>query len=247
MKTIYFTHFHALFLFSALACFGLFVFSSFESKNKKVRFEEIYVERINIIEKDGTVKLLLTNKERFPAGKEAVNGKNINENRPKFPGILFYNNQGIECGGLIYDGDKSQDGHSAGMSLTFDQFNSDQVIQLLYTDDKSKDRHSKATGLIFSDRRDDVDVYDITRTLAELRTLSDQQERGRRMNELQQNGFFGRRRIYLGRSDTKNNGLFLYDDQGKLRAMLYITTDNQPKLEFYDENGNITATFPNNR
>lgn len=245
MKLTPYMNWQRLYFIGSLAGMSLLIFTSFEGKNKKVRFEEIDVERINIVEKDGTVKMLLTNKERFPAGKEAVNGKNVNENRPKFPGILFYNSQGTECGGLIYDGIKNQEGHSAGMSLTFDQFNSDQVIQLLYSDEKVKDKQKKASGLIFSDRPDDVTVDDISRTLQDLRTLTDQQERGRRMNELQQNGFFGRRRIYLGRSDSKDNGLFLYDEKGKPRAMLYIGADNQPRLEFYDENGKITHTFPN--
>ncbi len=44
-----------------------------ETGNKK--FSEIDVERINIVEKDGTVKMVITNIEKFPNGKDKINGR----------------------------------------------------------------------------------------------------------------------------------------------------------------------------
>ncbi|KPQ02128.1 MAG: hypothetical protein HLUCCO02_05530 [Idiomarinaceae bacterium HL-53] len=43
-------------------------------------FETLSVERLNVVEADGTVKLLITNTERFPVTEE-VNGRVLNEDR----------------------------------------------------------------------------------------------------------------------------------------------------------------------
>lgn len=64
------------------------------------------VERINIVEPDGTVKMIITNVDRFPNGTDKINGRKTNADRKKRSGMLFYNEEGIECGGFIYDGAK---------------------------------------------------------------------------------------------------------------------------------------------
>lgn len=98
------------------------------------KFEEIDVERINIVEKDGTVKMVITNVERFPNGQVKINGRPTNEDRKKRAGMLFFNEDGLECGGFIYDGQKNANGHSSGLSFTHDQYDGDQVMQLLTQD-----------------------------------------------------------------------------------------------------------------
>ncbi|REC60819.1 hypothetical protein DRF65_18615 [Chryseobacterium pennae] len=45
------------------------------------KFTEIDVERINVVEKDGTVKMIITNVNKFPSGKEKVNGSAPNKTR----------------------------------------------------------------------------------------------------------------------------------------------------------------------
>ena len=65
-------------------------------KSGNQRFSEIDVERINIVEKDGTVKMIITNVERFPTGKDSLNGRPTNESRKKRAGMLFFNEEGIE-------------------------------------------------------------------------------------------------------------------------------------------------------
>jgi hypothetical protein len=242
MKNLNQNDYCRLYIIGSVVFIAWVVLSSFENNHKKTKFEEIDVERINIVEKDGTVKMILTNKNSFPS-EETVNGKNANPNRPKMPGILFYNSEGIECGGLVYDGNENNDTIDAGMSLTFDQYNADQIIQLLYSDSKANNDRSKTTGLIFSDRPDDMTQEKFDNQLKELRSKNFE-ERSKKMNELQQNGFFGRTRIYLGKNDSKNDGLFLYDNKGNVRAMLYVGKDNRPRLEFYDEQGKIIDTYP---
>lgn len=70
----------------------------------------------------------------------------------KRSGMLFYNEEGIECGGFIYDGAKSANGHSSGLSLTYDQYDGDQVMQLLTQDFKKGDKRMVTSSLVFNDR-----------------------------------------------------------------------------------------------
>ncbi|REM99046.1 hypothetical protein DSI35_23130, partial [Mycobacterium tuberculosis] len=51
-------------------------------------------------------------------------------------GMLFFNDEGTENGGLIYNGSLDKNGKpSSGMSLTFDRYQQDQQMQLLGVDD----------------------------------------------------------------------------------------------------------------
>src|SRR5699024_12154112 len=49
--------------------------------------------------------------------------------RERPPGIIFFNEEQDEVGGLIYQGDKEE---GALMVLSFDQYKNDQVMQLRY-------------------------------------------------------------------------------------------------------------------
>ena len=51
-------------------------------------------------------------------------------------------------------------------------------------------------------------------------------------------------RVMLGKSRSKNNGLFLFDDKGSPRAMFYVDKENNAKLDFFDEEGGTIASFP---
>ncbi len=77
--------------------FSILIFSGFQSRPKSQTFDEINVQRINIVDSQGRKFLVLSNKEKFPlpviAGKEYP--RNINPS-----GIVFYDETGTECGGI---------------------------------------------------------------------------------------------------------------------------------------------------
>ncbi len=230
-------------IFATLA-FAVLLFPAFRRAGMQ-HFEEINVERINIVEKDGTVKMLITNKDRFPTGKQVINRRPVNETREKRPGILFFNEEGMECGGLIYDGAKTANGHQGGMSLTFDRFDGDQVIQVLSQDYQEDGKRFQTNGLIFNEYKNDtITQLGAAQLMKAMEAMPDQQQRQKRYGELQQMGIFGQPRIYLGRTGSQNNGLYLFDDQGQPRAMLYIDPSNQAKLEFFDDKGNVVDSWP---
>lgn len=233
----------------AIACAVGFLFLvSFAFKTiGNQKFSEIDVERINIVEKDGTVKMIITNVDRFPTGKEQINKRLTNEMRKKYSGMLFFNEDGIECGGFIYDGKKMEKGHRAGLSLTFDQYDGDQVMQLLTQDQKEGDRRSVSTSLVFNDRAVNESQSKMGEIMKELDELGkkDPNAMQEKFKLYQQQGLIGGSpRIMLGKSRNQNNGLFLFDDKGKPKAMFYVDKNNQAKLDFFDENGKVVASFP---
>ncbi|NMM49771.1 hypothetical protein HH304_15290 [Flammeovirgaceae bacterium KN852] len=203
-----------------VAIMAAVIFSSFGSSAGNKRFESIDVQRINIIEPDGTVKMIITNVDKFPTGDDQINGKKTNPKRKKRSGMLFFNEDGIECGGFIYDGKEEDGKHSSGLSLTYDQYDGDQVVQLLNTDHKDEEgNRSVSSMLAFNDRPADESISD---------------------------GNVGRGvpRILLGKTRSKNNGLFLFDDQGRPKAMFYIDADNKAKIETYNDNMEVVHSWP---
>ena len=49
----------------------------------------------------------------------------------------------------------------------------------------------------------------------------------------------------LGKTRSENNGLFLFDNKGMPKAMFYVDKSNNAKLDFFDDNGKVIASFPN--
>ncbi len=217
-----------------------------QSGNQK--FDEIDVERINIVEKDGTVKMIITNVDRFPSGEgQTVNDRSINERRQKMSGMLFYNEDGIECGGLIYSGQKNKNGHTAGLSLTYDKYDGDQVMQLLAQDYQQGDQRFVGGTLSFNDRAPGESQLRTMEIMKELEDLQkkDPREMGRKYKEYADQGLIGGvTRVMLGKSKEQSNGLFLYDDKGAPRAKFYVDKENNARLDFLDEKGNTIASFP---
>lgn len=217
------------------------------NKTGNTKFTEIDVERINIVEKDGTVKMVITNLGRFPNGKDKINGKPTNEERKKRSGMLFFNEDGIECGGFIYDGKKNANGHSSGLSLTYDQYDGDQVMQLLTEDYREGNNRYVTSGLMFNDRPVNESQAKIGSIMRELDSLGkkDPKAAEEKYRAYQSQGLIGGApRMLLGKSRSQSNGLFLFDSNGMPRAMFYVDKDNNAKLDFFDENGKVLASFP---
>jgi hypothetical protein len=234
--------------FAVATVIGMILISSSAFKKfGNTKFTEIDVERINIIEKDGTVKMIITNVDRFPNGKEMINNKPTNEDRKKRSGMLFFNEDGIECGGFIYDGKRSTNGHSSGLSLTYDQYDGDQVMQLLTQDQGQGNNRFVSSGLMFNDRPSKESQQQTARIMKELDELGkkDPKAAEEKYKAYEAQGLVGGApRIMLGKSRSENNGLFLFDNKGMPRAMFYVDKDNQAKLDFYDDKGQTIASFP---
>lgn len=229
---------------SAVGMMFLLTSVAFKSTGNK-KFGTIDVERINIVEADGTVKMVITNVEQFPNGKTSINGRPVNSGRKKRSGMLFFNEEGMECGGFIYDGAKREDGHSSGLSLTYDQYDGDQVMQLLTTDVSKGDKRMVTSALTFNDRAPNETQQGLKDIMAELDTIQDRAVRQQKYKEYQEKGLIGSTpRIMIGKTRSENNGLFLFDKNGMPKAMFYVDNDNKVRLEAFDDKGNVTHSWP---
>src|SRR6266550_1120179 len=115
---------------------------------KVQRLDEINVHRINVREADGTLRLVISNHARLPG--VIVRGKeNPPVDRP-YAGMLFYNDEGTENGGLVFGGHRNANGEvvDSGVNLSFDRYGaSSQFVQLAGVDDSK----NHIVGLILSD------------------------------------------------------------------------------------------------
>lgn len=114
-------------------------------------FDRLRVQRLDVIEPDGTTRMVLSDKSHLPPvvikGQERPE---MGEPRPQ-AGLIFYNDEGTENGGLIFGGRKNEKGEivDSGGSLSFDKYGAGQVVQLAGVDD----RESQFAGLGVNDGR----------------------------------------------------------------------------------------------
>lgn len=113
---------------------------------KNASFDEIDVQRINVREPDGTLRMVICNHSRLPGS--IVKGKERAFDRPQ-AGMIFYNDEGTENGGLIFGGRMNAKGEvvDSGGSLSFDRYGASQIVQLIGVHDKE----DKMAGLAVVD------------------------------------------------------------------------------------------------
>ena len=194
------------------------------------RFEEIDVERINIVESDGTPKLTISNKARFP--DPLLEGTPDDRTGKRGAGLLFYNDDGFEVGGLTLDGSI---GHGS-TSLTFDRFGQDQVIQIGYGEHDG----GYYTGLQIHDRPDET-LDASTDAMKRIEAMPDGEEKQKAIA-----GFWEKHppRIALARSINGEAAVYLMDSKGKPRIRICVDAQDEPRLQFLDAEGNVTFSLP---
>lgn len=210
--------------------FALFLFMSFRPDITRQKFQEIDVERINVVEKDGTLRMVISNKERQHSGM--VDGKEQSK-RERSPGMIFFNGVGEECGGLVYQADKS----SAGMVYSVDQYKNDQIMQLQYSQNVGSDKKERSYGLKLWDRSDDFQLAAQVKFFDSLTALKNDAILEKESQRLYDAGMLGRERLFVGKTTTGDVGLFIRDEKGKVRIRLYVDKDNKTVMEMLDENG----------
>lgn len=128
------------------AVFAVSMLSGF-ARTQPSSFDEISVHRINVREPDGTLRMVIANSATLPG--VIIKGKEEPKvDRPQ-AGMIFFNDEGTENGGLIFGGKRDAHGDvvDSGGSLSFDRYGANQVVQLIGVDDKE----NSMAGLAVSD------------------------------------------------------------------------------------------------
>ena len=203
------------------------------------KFEEIDVERINIVDPDGTLRLTISNKERQPDA--VMDGKFLRSRKGETgAGFIFFNEEGDECGGFNWRGAKTEDGFEAGAGFSFDQFKSDEALTMSYSENKD----GRFVGLRIQDRPTDEPISKVvTEELHPAMEMEEGEEKAKKIAAIRQK-FAGRQRVVLGRNREGESALILGDSKGRPRIKLYVDADDTPKFEVLGEDGEVTFSLP---
>ena len=116
---------------------------------KNTTFDEISVRRINVLEPDGTLRLVIASKAYFPG--TYIKGKEHPRDDRQTAGVIFLNDEGSEIGGLVYGGSRDAQGKIESHGhLSFDQYMATQV----FTIDAWEENNERSSRLKILDWRE---------------------------------------------------------------------------------------------
>jgi hypothetical protein len=207
------------------------------------------VQRINIVEPDGTLRMVLSNNTRIPniivAGHEYpdLNSRHAST----AAGILFYDAQATESGGLTFGGRKDANGNISRFGhLSFDRYNQDQMLSIDAVDDGTN--HSSSIRMIDQPNWDIKELLDL---LVRIQSLPPDQQQAEIARFLETHPPGAGVRTLLtneqqpGTPAANKTSLAFLDPLRQQRARLGVTgATNDPALEFLNQNGDVTHKYP---
>jgi hypothetical protein len=203
------------------------------------KFTEIDVERINVVEPDGKYRLVISNRPRSIG--PIYKGTPFGYEGGSRPGLIWFNDEGTENGGMTFTGSRGADGkYRASTHMSFDQFNSDQVLNLDYADENGQ----RVTGFTINDRAD-VDIFDWVKERESIMKMTDTVARKAALAKLvgPRNGVpMNARRAFFGKDEAKNASVVLSDPNGKPRLRMVVDSLGAARIEFLDADGKVTTT-----
>jgi hypothetical protein len=224
-------------LFAAAAATGALISplaAQGEAEPRVTRFDEISVNRLNIVEPNGRPRLILANSARFPG--LWFEGREYRHHSRSGGGMWFVNDDGDEVGGLTYRSNAGNRSASAG--ITFDQYKQDQTVSMLYSESNGQ----RQAGMRVWDRPD--------ASIGPLMAMSDRAARAPNDAERQRireemrawataNGGGGAERYFAGK--IQGDAIVrLADPQGRARLVMRVGNDGVPSIEFLDADGRVT-------
>lgn len=206
------------------------------ASSKKTSFDEIDVKRVNIVEPDGTVRLVISNKALFPG--LIVKGKEYPYDRHT-AGMLFFDDEGTENGGLIFGGMKDKDGQIESWGhLSFDKYMGDQLMAL----ESGQEEGQTYSGIDFVDEPE-YPMSVVTDALEQAAKLPPDKRRAK-VREMLAKQPPSEKRAHLGRNPDQSATLELKDTAGRDRIVIKVAADGTPSLQFLDQHGKVVEQFP---
>jgi hypothetical protein len=197
------------------------------------RFDELTVRRLRVVDASGATRLILTGK---PIPEGTIAGKLMP--RPGGPrqdaGMIFYNDNGDEQGGLTHWG---HDGEQ-GATLTFDAWQQDQALELQHSSSPSGS-DSYIAGNELPKESLLVAATDYARDVAAARTDEERDAVRRRYRAA---GRFGQQRWQIG-NRAGISELRLNDANGRPRLRLQVAANGDASVAFLDASGTVVKTL----
>jgi len=196
------------------------------------RFKEITAERINIVESNDKLRMVISNQKRQHPG--IMDGQVLKQ-RAREAGMIFFNTDGDECGGLIFEGNKQ----GGGMAYSVDQYRNDQVMQLQYQEDLVENQRLRGYGLKLWDRHDESTLCDLLQLDDSLKKLNDTTVYRAAFKKLRSKGYLGNERLFLGKTKSRFVGLSIRDSKGRPRIEIGLDKDDNVLLQVRDTTGSV--------
>ncbi|MBL3659089.1 hypothetical protein [Fulvivirga sediminis] len=177
-------------------------------------FTEISAERLNITDAEGNKYIVLSNPSRQALA--TLNSKPVDTIKTErdTPGILFFNREGDEIGGLVFDIDSV----SNYQLLSFDQRKSDQIMTLRHEEERVDGGWRRRYGLMIQERSDKP----VDRIINELHTIESMENAERREAALDKfwadTANLSPTRLFIGRNSDQNVGLYLLNKSNALKT-----------------------------
>ena len=209
--------------------------TAFTQQNNTQRIDELTVQRLNVVDANGTLRFVLSNKDKMHPG--VMDGVTINRPRP-VAGMLFFNDEGDEVGGLTYTG-TDDNGRRANAGIMFDQLKQDQTIGISYSENNGQ----RSAGLQVWDRSEQP-LSDLIRALNDANALPEGPGRDAAVKAVRAKAPAGPRRLFVGKNPDKSATVSLADGQGRPRLVLRVNEDGASSIEFLDVDGKITQRVP---
>ena len=203
------------------------------------KFEEITVQRLNVADANGTLRMVIANKDRMHPGQ--MDGKLIDRPRP-VAGLLFFNEEGDEVGGLTFTGREVNGVRQANAGLMFDQFKQDQTIGFSYSEGNGR----RSAGFQVWDRPESR-LSEMIDKLNTANKIEDRTEREKAIAAIRAAAPPAPRRLFIGKNADRAATVSLSDGNGKPRLTMTVDAAGNPRIEFLDEAGKVVAKLPDAR
>jgi len=216
---------------AALLLAVLVALAAFRQGARPQNLGEITVERINVVDADGTLRLVISNKDRMHPG--VVGGRTLQRARP-YAGFLFFNDQGDEAGGMTLTGREANGRRAADAGLMFDQLGQDQTIGFEYTEEDGQ----RAAAFKVWDRPD-APLGDLVEQLNRANAIADRAEREAAVARARAAAPKAAQRVFVGKTRDRVASVTLADAQGRARLALKVDADGAASIEFLDAGGKV--------
>lgn len=144
-----------------------------------------------------------------------VGGHTLKRQGDPSAGMIFYNYQGDECGGLSFDGGNKNENYQASAGLMFDQYHQDQIVGLMYGDENGRREYG-------------LHVW----------------ARPNAPGWTQEGKIGSHHRMFVGRNSNDETIILMRDSKGQTRIRMKIDADDVPRLEFLNEKGEVVYSLP---
>jgi hypothetical protein len=201
----------------------------------KTAFAEIDVQRINVREADGTLRMVISNTSKMPG--VIYKGTNYPHPNRSTAGVLFFNEEGTENGGLSFGGRRDKDGKVVGSGghLSFDQFEQDQVVAL----NQSEDGGLRRAGLTISDRPDNPMPFT---EMGKLTSASPADQKVMVDKWVAEKRLGNANRAFIGKTGDRSSMMALSDADGRPRIVMQVKPTGEASIQFLDDAGKVVKT-----